>query len=644
MNKSNFIKSEDNTIEKSASEQPSLNVNNLPVENFLNTKIKIIDFFNNGGIQKIYAVLKDLGIPAVIFIMGSWLNHQADLREQVSSQDLNHQRILENYINNVKEIDIRDDYSNNANPNNNYAKDKFIQGMTLPVLRELTLDEDRKAQLVLFLYKLYWGKQCDTNCTIQKKDSFFTTADLKSANFKGYQLSGISFQGADLRQSVFEAADLNEANLSYADISCFKRDQKKSWFQIPLMSEPKKNCANLKDAILTNTNLTNTNLSNANLTNANLTNADLTNANLINSTLDHVNFQSVKGLDKDKVNSKWYFVWQLVNNKLNNQEEIAQKLTEINNDLSNANLSGTNFKCADLTNVNLINSTLDHVNFQGIKGLNQDQVNSKWYFVWQLVNDKLNTQEIAQKLKEVDNDLSNANLSGVNFKNADLTDITLTNANLTDINLKDINLTEVNFKDANLTNANLSNTNLTNADLTNANLTNANLTNADLTNANLINTRLDYANFRGVIGLEQDKVAAKWYFIWQLMNGDLDTQEIEKGLKQIGNNLSNANLTGANFKGANLTGINLTGANFKGVDITNANLTNANLANVNLTNANLTNTNLTNANLTNANLTNVNLTNANLTENELRTGILCNTIMMDGEKSNRNCPVSGSQS
>ncbi|NEQ54757.1 MAG: hypothetical protein F6K11_32320 [Leptolyngbya sp. SIO3F4] len=66
-----------------------------------------------------------------------WLDHQAEIRQQTTSQNLNHQRIFESYISNFKEIHLSNDYKNNDIKNQN-AEKTFIRGMTLPVLRELT--------------------------------------------------------------------------------------------------------------------------------------------------------------------------------------------------------------------------------------------------------------------------------------------------------------------------------------------------------------------------------------------------------------------------------------------------------------------------------------------------------------------------
>ena len=99
--------------------------------------------------------------------------------------------------------------------------------------------------------------------------------------------------------------------------------------------------------------------------------------------------------------------------------------------------------------------------------------------------------------------LTNIDLSGANLTNAILTNVTLTNATLTNAKLTNVDLTNLDLSGANLTNVDLTNrdfsgANLTNIEFVGANLTNANLTNANLTNANLTNANLTGANITGV--------------------------------------------------------------------------------------------------------------------------------------------------
>ncbi|MGK7915322.1 MAG: pentapeptide repeat-containing protein [Prochloraceae cyanobacterium] len=143
-------------------------------------------------------------------------------------------------------------------------------------------------------------------------------------------------------------------------------------------------------------------------------------------------------------------------------------------------------------------------------------------------------------------------------------------------------LTSANFREAELINSNFEEANLSRANLEKANLSKANLESANLSRANLESANLTRAN---------------------LSKANLESA-----------NLENANLSRANLEGANLTRTNLEGANLGEVKLKRANLEGANLTRVNFEMAELNNTSLQ----------------AALT--------ICNTILHNGEISDRNCP------
>ncbi len=245
-----------------------------------------------------------------------WLDHQAEVRQQTTSQNLNHQRVLESYISNLKEISLSRDYNDIESLT---EKRTFIMGMTLPVLRELTQkssvlreltnDDARKAQLVLLLYQLQMcgilaEQVCQTEATQaetaeptepsqepeptelvnptkleeqeeqlkqeeqsdpeQPGPDLLQTADLKFANFRGYKLPNISFRGADLRGADMSFADLRESTLLSANLSCHQRDVEKFWSWIPFLPQATEQvCTNLQGTNLQNANLNGTVLNEA---------------------------------------------------------------------------------------------------------------------------------------------------------------------------------------------------------------------------------------------------------------------------------------------------------------------------------------------------------------------------------------------
>ena len=255
------------------------------------------------------SVTLSLFFSAVAVCFTWWLDYQAEIRQRTTSQNLNHQRILESYIDNLKEISLSRDYSN---ADELVEQRMFIMGMTLPVLRELTGDDARKAQLVLFLYQMRMcgilsDQTCHTAADVsgnlelsqqpdqidpidpseqieqnqqplseeqnqqageqeqqlaieeQPQQDFLQTADLKFANFRGYKLPKITFRGADLRGANLISADLREAVLISANLSCHQRNTEKFWSWVPFFPQATEQvCSNLQGTNLHNANLTGT--------------------------------------------------------------------------------------------------------------------------------------------------------------------------------------------------------------------------------------------------------------------------------------------------------------------------------------------------------------------------------------------------
>jgi hypothetical protein len=99
-------------------------------------------------------------------------------------------------------------------------------------------------------------------------------------------------------------------------------------------------------------------------------------------------------------------------------------------------------------------------------------------------------------------ELSNANLNGTylndaDLRGADLSYANLSNAHLNDANLSNVDMSYADLSYANLNKADLSYANLSNADLRGTHLNGASLRYADLSYANLSNADLNDANLRG---------------------------------------------------------------------------------------------------------------------------------------------------
>lgn len=202
-------------------------------------------------------------------------------------------------------------------------------------------------------------------------------------------------------------------------------------------------------------------------------------------------------------------------------------------------------------------------------------------------------------------DLHSALLSGTNLQGANLQEANFTNANLEGVNLQDTNLQKSNFQDASLQSANLYN-----VDLRDVNLSGTLLRLADLSLATLTKVDLSYV----------DLSRANFYLT----------------------RLEGVNLDGANLQDSMLRNSYLNGASLQGTNLQNANLSQASLSNTDLRGANLRNANVTSANFDGANLETTDLRGANikdslLSDTQLSQAKLCNTILPDGFRSNRDC-------
>lgn len=128
---------------------------------------------------------------------------------------------------------------------------------------------------------------------------------------------------------------------------------------------------------------------------------------------------------------------------------------------------------------------------------------------------------------------------------------------------------------------------------------------------------------------------------------------VDKSIDLSGANLSGANLALANLSKAHFKGTNLSNAKLIGANLTDAYFVRANLSHANLSGADLSKTNLRSATLKYANLYETNLSAAfvpladlsnvqlndakGITKAEAETAYLCQTILPDGTKSDRDC-------
>jgi uncharacterized protein YjbI with pentapeptide repeats/uncharacterized RDD family membrane protein YckC len=174
--------------------------------------------------------------------------------------------------------------------------------------------------------------------------------------------------------------------------------------------------------------------------------------------------------------------------------------------LDKADLSGINFKGANLANASLRGSkfynfgqdkrfgTFDDA-IADLSGADLKQANLTGA---DLTHVSMNRTSMIRAILDGSN-LSYAQLTGANMSNSQLIGANLNQTVLEDANLSASNLANANLMQANLQNANLSSAKLVGINLTNAQLQNANLQNTDLSNADLRGANIAGANFQGAI-------------------------------------------------------------------------------------------------------------------------------------------------
>jgi uncharacterized protein YjbI with pentapeptide repeats/very-short-patch-repair endonuclease len=255
----------------------------------------------------------------------------------------------------------------------------------------------------------------------------------------------------------------------------------------------------------------------------------------------------------------------------------------LRNNLTSANLSGTNLSEANLSSAFLLAAKLS--------GANLSRANLSGAYL------------LGAKLSRAN--LSGAYLLGAKLSEANLERADLSRADLSEANLSRAKLSRAKLNGANLGRANLSRTDLREANLSTAYLGIADLSGADLSGADLSEANLSEANLRGA-DLSQTKVSRVYLCRTNLSGADL----------------SGADLSGVHLSGANLSGANLSRANLSGANLSEANLSKADLSEANLIKADLSKADLSEANLIGANLFNTDLTNTNLSEASLYGTIL----------------------
>lgn len=213
-------------------------------------------------------------------------------------------------------------------------------------------------------------------------------------------------------------------------------------------------------------------------------------------------------------------------------------------ELSNLNLSETDFLEANLISSNLSGTNLSGSDFSGARmaAANLQDTNLA------------NTRFTGADLRGVD--LRNANLRGADF----------TGARLDRVDMTDNDLTETLLHGAILDEAVLVRVNLANAELRGVSMINATMTSADLSDANLVGAIMSGSDISGAM-LDGADLSGAWLNLVDLSNSSLQDTTL-RGAYLIGSRLPSTNLRSTSMEGAVLLGVNLGGADLVGANLT----------------------------------------------------------------------------
>tara|TARA_Y100001936_G_C16037543_1_gene649512 strand:+ start:102 stop:1637 length:1536 start_codon:yes stop_codon:yes gene_type:complete len=126
------------------------------------------------------------------------------------------------------------------------------------------------------------------------------------------------------------------------------------------------------------------------------------------------------------------------------------------------------------------------------------------------VRDKKEIDELIAKKDLSNQDFSDENFDGKDFRDCNLSNSDFTDATFRDANLKNTNLSNSIFTDADLRKSNLKNSDLSNSKLIGADCSDANFSNAKLNNSNLTDANLNGSIFRGTLLENVDFTDAKF--------------------------------------------------------------------------------------------------------------------------------------
>jgi len=322
------------------------------------------------GDKTLWDWLQLLIVPIVLAVASFWFTLQQDTRQQATEEQRAQDAALQAYLDKTGELMLKQDAplreSEEGDEVNTLARSR-----TLTVLS--TLDGERKARVVLFLYESRLIIKDRPVLELRGADlsdaAFLGLANLSDASLQGVNLSnanlsGANLSGADLSGADLSGADLSNANLSNANLSG----------------------VNLGDAELSYANLSGANLSegehppgryvqgaylgDANLEGADLSGADLRHAYVIEGDSADLYDADLRGADLRGAN-----LWRSYFREANLSDANLSDASLQGVNLSNANLSGANLSGADLSyGANLSGANLSGADLRPAFGVTEEQL------------------------------------------------------------------------------------------------------------------------------------------------------------------------------------------------------------------------------------------------------------------------------
>ena len=285
------------------------------------------------GEKTLWDWLDLLIIPAMLGFGALWFNQAAHVREQRIAADQQREAALQNYLDKMEELLLREMLLEKKNNPEDPIVD-VAQVRTVTTLR--ILDTGRKNILFQFLRDANLADFILSAASLAGADLSGTKMvdiDLREANLSAAFLVRADLSGASLHETHLSDADLSAAHLVGADLRGAKLDG--ADLRATMLNGANLSGANLVLADLSGAFLTGANLSRASLYEANMNGAILNGANLNRANLIGAKLRGA----------------QLIEADTGPVDLSKAKLRET--DLSRANFGGANLRGADLSGANL---------------------------------------------------------------------------------------------------------------------------------------------------------------------------------------------------------------------------------------------------------------------------------------------------